>query len=154
MKTNTPDHIQNLSIEPNADGCVCLEQDTGGTINRVYLHPTHLRHLAEVTGLTETGDQQACKTIAALVRRLRVLNGRIAHLDDWLSSCSDTRHADLDYEQGYASATADIAAEFCIDLPDTMQAPCKPDANTVQAPSPTVHNKGALVAAMPQASLI
>ena len=154
MKTNTPDHIQNLSIESSADGCVCLEQDTGGTINRVYLHPAHLRHLAEVMGLTETGDQQACKTIAALTRRLLVLTDRTEYLAHWLANHSDSKHADLSYEQIYSKATADIAAEYCIDLPDTMPAPCKPDANTMHAPFNASQGKEVLTTATPQASLI
>ena len=56
--------------------------------------------------------------------------------------------------KSYASATAEIADEFCAELPDTVQAPCKPDANTVQARSTTVQGNGALVTSTPQASLI
>lgn len=154
MKTHTPDHIQNLTIDESVDGCICLEQDTGGTINRVYLHPVHLRHLAEMAGLIHTVDSGAAKTIAMLTRRLLALRERIAHLDHWLANYSDKSHTSLDYEQSYASATAEIADEFCAELPDTMPTPCKPDANTVQARSTTVQGNGALVTSTPQASLV
>jgi hypothetical protein len=154
METTTPDYIDNLSIETSDDGCICLEQDSGGNGSRVYIHLIHLRYLAEKAGLTAQGDQEAQKAIATLTRRLLVLNGRIGHLADWLANHSDHKHADLSYELTYASATADIAAEFCADMPDTMPAPCKPDANTVQAPCSAVQNLGALATTTRQAALI
>ncbi len=150
------DHIQNLTIETCADGGIILEQDCSGNISRVYLHPIQLRYLAEKAGLTETSDPQAARTIARLKRQLLALNERIQHLDDWLSNCSDTRHTDLDYEQGYATATADIALEFCVDLLDTPanSAPLKPLHQSPGTPAPAMNEKPAPTTAEPQASLI
>ena len=41
---------------------------------------------------------------------------RIDHLADYMPDHSDHKHANLDYELTYATATADIAAEFVAEL--------------------------------------
>ena len=84
----------------------------------VMLHPWQLRAVCEQFGLIANNDQSE-KTIATLTRRLHLLRERVAHLAHWLANHSDTQHADLSYEQTYA--TADIADEFCIEL-DNVQA--------------------------------
>jgi len=125
------DSIPDLKIETIndgiGDGLIMLEQDGSGNIDRVAIHPIHLRHMAEKFGLIETGDPLAHKAIAKLTRRLHVLHERIDHLADWLVTHSDFRHADLSYEQTYARATADIAAEFCAELDE---APLTADASS------------------------
>ena len=82
----------------------------------VCLHPLQLRAVCEKFGIFATTDQEAQKTIASLTRRLLVLHERIDHLANWLANHSDSKHADLSYEQTYATATADIAGEFCAEL--------------------------------------
>lgn len=123
------DTIPELKIEFMADGMgdglILLEQDSCGNVDRVAIHPIHLRYMAEKIGLVETSDPQAARTIATLTRRLLALNERIQHLDYWLRTVSDSAHANLDYEQSYAEATADIAREFCADF-DSVEL----DANT------------------------
>lgn len=74
-----------------------------------------MRYLAEQFGLVASCDHQSQRAIATLSRRLNLLRDRIDHLADWLVTHSDCRHADLSYEQAYARATADIAAEFCFE---------------------------------------
>ena len=114
------DQIPDLNIERILDGkgegLILLEQDSGGNLDRVAIHPIHLRYMAEKFGLIETNDPKAQKTIASLSRRLNVLQDRIDHLADWLANNSDHAHADLSYERTYARATADIANEFCAEL--------------------------------------
>ena len=61
---------------------------------------------------------KAAKEIATLQRRMLVLRDRIDHLAEYLALHSDSQHADLSYEQTYATATADIADEFCAELND------------------------------------
>ena len=87
--------------------------------------------------LVESSDAQAQKT--TLTRRLLVLRDRVDHLAYWLATHSDNKHADLSYEQTYATATADIAGEFCAELagvqpcteqPKQAPAPVKPLAGT------------------------
>lgn len=137
------DNIPELKIEFMADGqgdgLILLEQDGCGNVDRVAIHPIHLRYMAEKMGLIETSDPTAHKTIATLTRRMNLLRDRIDHLADWLANHSDSKHADLTYEQTYARATADIADEFCVELVD-VATPC--------AVNPTAP------AASPQASLI
>ena len=81
----------------------------------VMVHPWQLRAVCERFGLI-ANDEQSAKTIATLTRRLLVLRDRISHLGEYLALHSDSQHADLSYEQTYATATADIADEFCAEL--------------------------------------
>jgi hypothetical protein len=112
--------IPELKIEQMTDGIgdglILLEQDNSGNIDRVAIHPVHLRYMAEKFGLIKTSDPQAARTIATLERRLRLLRDRIDHLGDWLTNHTDRQHVDLDYEITYIEATADLAEEFCADM--------------------------------------
>jgi hypothetical protein len=139
LNANFPDLKIELMTGGESDGLILLEQSNGGNIDRVAIHPIHIRHMAEKMGLIKTSDPTARKTIAALTRRLLALEGRIVHMAYWLTNHSDSKHADLSYEQEYALATSDIAAEFCADLVDT-----EPPA---MSPAPTPINKGSLVSA-------
>ena len=96
---------------------IMLTQSSAGYCEpeTVMLHPWQLRAVCEKFGLTAS-DQQAANTIATLTRRLLVMRERIDHLAHWLANHSDSQHADLSYEQTYATATADIAGEFCAEL--------------------------------------
>lgn len=114
----------------------------------VLLHPWQLRAVCEQFDLMPTSDPQAAKTIAALTRRLHLLRDRIDFLADWLVTNSDSKHADLSYEQTYARATADIADEFCTELVDAVP----PGDATSNPATPATTN--AAPAASPQASLI
>lgn len=96
----------------------------------VLVHPWQLRAVCEQFGIIAS-DPQAAKTIATLTRRLLLLNQRIQHLDHWLRTFSDTKHADLTYELGFSGGTADMADEFCAELTDATAAP-EPSAPTEQ----------------------
>lgn len=117
------DSIPDLKIEQIndgiGDGLILLEQDSGGNIDRVAIHPIHLRYMAEKFGLIETSDPEALKTIAKQERRLQLLRDRIDHMCSYLANHSDHRHADLSYEVTYMTATADLANEFCAELEST-----------------------------------
>ncbi len=115
------ERIGDLTIEviDDADGrLIMLEQDSCGNIDRVGIHPIHVRYLAEKLGLTQLADPTAQRTIASLTRRIRVLAKRIDSLHDFLINHSDTKHADFTWEQTYSKATLDIADEFCAELDD------------------------------------
>jgi hypothetical protein len=115
--------VPSLKIDRDGDGpdtLVCLQQEGMALAGEqvVYLHPTQIRLLAERMGLLAPGSNiDADRTIARLCRQIRTLANRIEYLDDWLHTCSDTAHADLDYEQTYSQATWEIALEFVKDLP-------------------------------------
>jgi hypothetical protein len=114
--------IPDLKIEfmdEKQGGLILLEQATSGNIDRVAVHPIHLRYMAEKTGLVETSDPQAMRTIARIKRHLLALNARVGYLAYYLTNHSDHKHANLNYEQTYAVATADIANEFCMELEAT-----------------------------------
>ena len=139
------DNIPELNIELMEDkqgSLILLEQDSGGNLDRVAIHPIHLRYMAEKFGLIATSDPTAHQTIATLTRRLHLLNSRIQHLDNWLRTMSDSDHADLTYEVGFSGGTADMAAEFCAELTNTGPQDPTP------APAPTAKPM------QPQASLI
>jgi hypothetical protein len=123
--------IPDLTISTTTDDLIELEQQNGlDDPDRIRIHPLHLRLMAERLGLVPTGDAAAARTVATMTRRLHLLRGRIAHLAEWLTLHSDHEHADLSYEQNYARATADIADEFCAELPasNSGTAPAQDDA--------------------------
>ncbi len=128
------EHIFDLRIEFENDGCILLEQNDGsGNVERVAIHPSQLRYLAEKGGLVPTHDPEALKTIDTLKRRMKVLRDRIDHLGEYLTLYSDHDHANLDYEVSYITATADIAEEFCLDLDDTGPPPAAPETPSPRA---------------------
>ena len=110
--------IPELTIEPVDAECssILLEQDSGGNIDRIEIHQLNVRLMAERFGLVPASDPLAASTIATPERRLHALSGRVTHLANYLANHSDSKHADLSYEQAYASATADIAEAYCSEL--------------------------------------
>ena len=84
-----------MIADEQGDGLILLEQDSRGNIDRVAIHPLHLRYMAEKMGLIETSDPTAQKTIAALQRRMLALRDRIENLSEWMAKYSDHKHADL-----------------------------------------------------------
>jgi len=131
MNDTFPDLTIEFMDDDTGDGLILLESDCSGNVDRVAIHPVHLRYMAEKCGLVATSDPQAQRTIAMLTRRLNLLRDRIDHLGSWLANHSDHAHADLSYECTYAIATADIAAEFCADLdhPHLAISPDSPSAS-------------------------
>lgn len=108
--------IPGVKIEANSDGTLTLEQDWSGNIERVSLHPVHVRYLAEQFGLIEAGDSKAAVTIATLQRRMTGLRERIDDLAEWIAKFSDHEHADLSHEMTLVAALADLAGEWCAEF--------------------------------------
>jgi hypothetical protein len=92
----------------------------------VYLHPWQLRATCEHFGIIAS-EQGSANSIASLERLLMTLRDRIETLHDYLCNNSDHKHADLTVELTYATATIDIANEFCHDLdnPEALIPPPK-----------------------------
>lgn len=127
------DDIPALTIErsedANGEGLIRLTQYDNGEVGCVVMHPLHLRYMAEKFGLVESNDPAAVRTIAQQARRIRLLADRIEHLNNWLHEHSDTRHADLTYEQTFSQASSEIAKEFLADLePDGASRACARNA--------------------------
>jgi hypothetical protein len=132
MNDTFPDLTIEFMEDGQGDGLILLESDNGGNVDRVAIHPIHLRYMAEKSGLVATSDPAANRTISTLTRRLNLLRDRIDHLGEWLSKHSGHLHVDLSYECTYATATAEIAAEFCADLdhPHLAKSPDTPAASS------------------------
>lgn len=154
MTTITHHHLSVEQVNDDQGQAIMLTQQDGHSEPQtVLVHPWQLRAACEHLGLIETSDPQAARTIAKLKRQLLALNERVEHLAHWLANHSDHAHANLEYEQTYAVATADIAAEFCADLLDTTApAPSKPDVSAAKAS--TLATTGKPAPATAQASLV
>jgi hypothetical protein len=122
---------------------IILSQDGGGNTETVAIHEIHLRYMAEKLGLIEKSDLQIKTTIATLQRRLLSLRARMAALHDYLVNNSDHKHADLTYEVTYATATLDLADEFCAEF-ECAGEPSEASASTMVA-SPALHAQIELV---------
>ena len=134
MTAFTHHHMSAEQINDAQGPAIMLtQQDDYSEPSTVLLHPWQLRAVCEQFGIIAS-DSQAAKTIATLTRRLMVLHDRIEHLANFLANHSDSKHADLTYEQTYAMATADIAAEFCAELTDSPAnaAPPPPIGSTLE----------------------
>ena len=120
--------IPALNIQSHATGSLLLTQNNGVNNSSVIIHHAHIRYMAEKLGLVQSTDAQNSETIATLTRRMLVLRDRIDRLHNYLVNHSDHRHADLSYEVTYATATVDIAEEFCEGLWESYCADKRPAA--------------------------
>jgi hypothetical protein len=113
--------IPALKIEPCEDGTLMLEQDWCGNVDRIAIHPIHLRYMAEKLGMVPAvtaQEMEQANRAETWARRLRVLCGRISKLDEML-------HAVPVYPKGkkddplnvYSQAARELAQEFCAELP-------------------------------------
>jgi hypothetical protein len=142
LNTNIPDLKIEVMTEGADAGLLMLEQNSCGNIDRVVIHPIHVRHMAEKMGFIDASAPTARKTIATLTRRLLALEGRIVHMAYWLTNHSDSKHADLSYEQEYALATSDIAAEFCADFESEHDNVVAPTQSHTTSPAATAKTPG------------
>lgn len=115
--------IPHLKIERLANGCIRLENESvTGDSYAVDIHLLHLRYIAEKLGLVRdmsASEADALRMVDKLARRIKLLAERINHLGEYLSLYSDSAHADLSYEQTYATATADLADEFVREIEES-----------------------------------
>ena len=122
MNDSIPDLKIELMNDTHGEGLILLEQDSCGNIDRVAIHPIHLRYMAEKMGLVPSSDPTAAKTIATLQRRMVALRDRIERLADWMARHSDHKHADLSHETTQLGAMADLAREWCCEFEELEQA--------------------------------
>jgi hypothetical protein len=143
--TNTFTHHELTAkwIDDNQGKAIMLTQPNGNfdEPGTVTVHPSQLRAVCEQFGII-TSDPHTAKTVATLTRRLHLLRDRIERLHHYLVNHSDHKHADLSYEVIYATATIDIADEFCDDL---MDEPCNDRAETVQQPARAEPTQSSLI---------
>lgn len=102
------DNIPGLSIEANDDGTLTLQQDWSGNVDRVAVHPVHVRHLAERLGLIREAsacDADNLRTAGELQRdndrmrrNLLQIREQALELQKFMATLSDWQHADLSSE--------------------------------------------------------
>lgn len=121
-------------VDDNRGRAIMLTQPTDNYDDpgAVLVHPWQLRAVCEQFGIIAS-EPQTAKTIATLSRRLLVLRDRIASLQHYLQNHSDHRHADLSYEVTYATATTEIAEEFCAELVTDGDLDAPPERRPAQA---------------------
>lgn len=112
-----------ISAEDGGQMVTLRQEDYSGNGDNyvVSIHQWQLRHICEELGIMPA-DREAAKTIATLQRRLAVLTERIDHLAGYLIEHSDSKHANLSYEQDYAHATYEIAKEFVAEFSNPIEA--------------------------------
>nr|WP_145546379.1 hypothetical protein [Variovorax boronicumulans] len=134
--TDITDNIPGLKIEANEDGTLTLEQDWLGNVDRVAIHPIHVRHLAERLGMVRevsASDAELLRTEREQVASLRQENDRLKrqHLrlrEHMLSlqfdfaEHADHRHADLTTEMWRINAVVDLMDLVCSDFADDYTA--------------------------------
>lgn len=126
--------IPELRIEPCDDGTLLLEQDAGGQVDRVQVHPLHIRLIAERFGLASTGDPTAARQISKLQRRLRLVREEVALLDDWLHAESSADRISLE-EMVKARDILTMLNEFIVDFePDAVRPASQPLVGSAKAP--------------------
>ena len=139
MNDTIPELKIELMADGKGDGLILLEQDSGGNIDRVAIHPIHLRYMAEKMGLVVSSDPTAAKTIATLQRRMVALRDRIESLADWMALHSDHKHADLSHETTQLAAMEDLAREWCCDFEGDTARVVHPDTPEPTQTKPTAN---------------
>jgi hypothetical protein len=91
------------------------QKDNGEDLSTVNLHPWQLRAACEHFEIIAS-DEGSANSIASLERRLMGLRDRIETLRDYLCKNSDHKDVHLSVGATYATATLEIANEFCMDL--------------------------------------
>jgi len=125
--------IPELAIEPCDDGTLLLEQDAGGQVDRVQVHPLHIRLIAERFGLAPTGDPTATRTIATLQRRLRLVREEVELLDSWLHAESSADRINLE-EMVKVRDILTMLNEFIVDFePDAVRTASQPLVGSANA---------------------
>lgn len=116
---NMTEFMPDLTIEPlepeSPMGTQVLTQ--GLDRNCVHLHPLHVRHLAERTGLLDPETFVKAQALAAArsQRRLMVIEAKLRSIVSRLEGMSAATPG-LEGIQMAMQATADLAADFCADL--------------------------------------
>jgi hypothetical protein len=137
---STTDNIPGLKIETNDDGTLTLEQDWLGNVDRVAIHPVHVRHLAERLGMVRevsASDAELLRTERGHVTSLRQENDRLKRnmlrlrehaltLQRDFAEHADWKHADLAPEMNAINAVVSLFDMAVDDFADDYDAhePC------------------------------
>ncbi len=153
------DFIPNLKIESNADGTVTLESEWSGNVDRVSVHPTQFRYIAEKLGLIKAStaaDGELLRDLDRLKRNFLRVRGHALQLQHNFVTGADWDHADLTFEMGQINTLVDLldmaVDDFADDFVGTDPEPYKPIGGGQQNPAKTQRvNASATAAASPTA---
>ncbi len=148
---NITDNIPGLKIEANNDGTLTLEQDWCGNVDRVAIHPVHVRHLAERLGMVRevsASDAEQLRTERGHVSSFRQENDRLKRnmlrlrehallLQHDFAEHADWKHADLATEMNAINALVGLFDMAVDDFADDYDAhePCENPRVSKQEPS-------------------
>jgi len=119
-------HLKTEPVSDEYGAAVMLTQQDGiDDPVTIMVHPWQLRAACQHLGILHT-DPEAERAAARLARRLKVLAERINQLNDHIQAHRGTEHVGLRFEQAYAQATADLAAEFMHDMANEASRPTAP----------------------------
>lgn len=124
MDSLTHYHLKAEAFEDEDGPMVRLEQQEGiEDANVIVVHPWQLREVCQRLGILHA-DPEAERLSTRLARRLRSMAARVEQLNEYLQAYGATEYINLKFEQAYAQATADLAAEFMADmLPSKISEP-------------------------------
>lgn len=115
-------------LDAGPDQQILLEQEWTGNTDRVAIHLSHVRLLAERFGLLPPSDAEAAATIARMAGQMHNLRERISQLNEWIYQTNQRGHEDLDTEFWYSAATLDIIDAYLSQLPASLANPPKSGA--------------------------
>lgn len=130
--TDITDNIPGLKIEANDDGTLTLEQDWCGNVERVAIHPVHVRHLAERLGMVRevsASDAELLRTERGHVASLHQENDRLKRnmlrlrehalsLQRDFAEHADWAHADLVEPMNQINSVVSLFDMACDDFAD------------------------------------
>lgn len=134
------DNIPGLKVEPNDDGTLTLEQDWLGNVDRVTVHPVHIRHLAERLGLIAIN---CGPSVAELQRESRRLKRNLLQLREHalalqvdFAQNADWKHADLTHEMNNINALVSLF-DMAVDDYSDDHATSSPKTDASETPPKT-----------------
>lgn len=144
-------YIPNLKIENNEDGTLTLESEWTGNIDRVSVHHTQVRYLAECLGITREVSASEAHMEAMLRGQIAELQQDQKRLRSYLLALSDRAetlfkglrsvHAmagevNIGVEVAQCAALADIVSLACADFEDQFKIDTPADSTPIPAPKP------------------
>lgn len=121
--------IDGLAFEIEGDQ-IMLEQDGGcGEVDRIAVHPIHLRYLAESLGLVSAvsaSGEELLRDLSRYKRALLMIRERAAQLHNNIYGLSQLGHEEMGIEVAQSAALADFAEHICVEFEDDFIAELRP----------------------------
>jgi hypothetical protein len=149
--TTIDTYIPNLKIANNEDGTLTLESEWTGNIDRVSVHHTQVRYLAERLGIVREVSVSEAHKEAMLHRQIAELQKDQKRLRSYLLALSDRSETlfkglcsvnglgdvDIGVEVAQCAALADIVSLACADFENQFEIDTLANSIPVPVPKPT-----------------